>query len=122
MSTTLRPSVDAFRRAGWLPVSQQAYDTWMEKMNTEISDDVKRMPGPGEHGTAERALPGPQLLQPVQEFKDFIETNPVVYLEFIRMFDGMTESVRIFYSLNIPSERRLYCSQKPTRRCFSCTT
>jgi phosphatidylserine decarboxylase len=90
---SLRPSAKHFRRAGWLPLTQKAYDEWMDKMNRKILPLARRMPGPGDI----RRVEGIELLQPVQEFKDFIETNPEVYTDFIRMFDGMTESVCILY-------------------------
>jgi len=90
MPKTLRLSVEAIRRAGWLPVSKEAYDKWMNAISCKISTDVRRLPGPGG-----AAAEGPELLQPVKNFKDFIETNSVVYADFVRMFDGMTESVSI---------------------------
>jgi len=87
MSTTYRPSLEAFRRAGWLPVNQEAYDTWMHDLSTKISNAARSRGGEARG-----------LLQPVQDLKTFIETNPTVYQEFLRMFDGVTESVRVYYS------------------------
>uniref|UniRef100_A0A0W0FNV2 L-tryptophan decarboxylase PsiD-like domain-containing protein n=1 Tax=Moniliophthora roreri TaxID=221103 RepID=A0A0W0FNV2_MONRR len=87
--TSMRPSADAFRRAGWLPLSQEVYDDYMKKLEKEITGPAKRMPGPGTLYDAVRSAP--ELLEPVKEFKDFIETNAVVYTDVVRMFDGITE-------------------------------
>ena len=64
----------------------------MNAVSRKISTDVRRLPGPGG-----AAVEGPELFQPVQDFKDFIETNPMAYADFVRMIDGMTESVSILY-------------------------
>jgi len=77
MSKTLRPLPEHFRKAGWHHASNKVYKEWMKEMSVKAhramkSDDVT-------------------LLPPIQDFKDFIETNPTVYEEFIRMFEGMTE-------------------------------
>jgi len=90
MSTTYRPPLEAFRRAGWLPVSQEAYDTWMTDLSIKIS-----------HAARSRGGKATGLLQPIQDLKTFIETNPTVYQEFLRMFDGVTESVCIYYSRSL---------------------
>ncbi|KAI3616850.1 phosphatidylserine decarboxylase [Moniliophthora roreri] len=88
-TTTIRPPVDAFRRAGWLPASQQVYNDYMKKLKHEITGPAKRMPGPGTlYDTVGAA---PELLEPIKEFKDFIETNAVVYTDIVRMFDKITE-------------------------------
>ncbi|THV00224.1 hypothetical protein K435DRAFT_751390 [Dendrothele bispora CBS 962.96] len=73
---TLRPSPEAFRNAGWLPKSKDAYDKYMSNLCTRIRSGV--------YNTADALLP------PVQEFKNFIESEPTVYGEFIRMFDDLT--------------------------------
>jgi len=78
MPATLRPSAKAFKNAGWLPASKAVYDKWMKDLTDRI-----RAPG----YRAETAL-----LPPVQAFKEFIETVPTVYEEFIRMFEGVTEA------------------------------
>ena len=76
---TLRPSAEAFRRAGWLPASNKVYKEWMD----ELTKRIRLVP----FGAAEALLP------PVQQFKDYIETDATVYQEFIRMFEGVTEAV-----------------------------
>lgn len=85
MPKTLRPSAKAFKNAGWLPVSKAVYDEWMRELTSRIRDPRYR---------AETAL-----LPPVQAFKEFIETVPTVYEEFVRMFEGITEAVRVFCNL-----------------------
>ncbi|ESK90805.1 phosphatidylserine decarboxylase [Moniliophthora roreri MCA 2997] len=85
----LRPSAEAFRRAGWLPLSQEVYDNYMKELAKQMISPAKKMPGPGtlydSVGTA------PELIEPIKEFKDFIETNAVVYTDVVRMFDKITE-------------------------------
>lgn len=54
---------------------------------------------------------GRALLPEVQAFKEFIEHNPIVFTEFVSMFEGATEPVcssfcskiRFLSCLNIPS-------------------
>lgn len=75
---TLRPSAQAFRNSGWLPKSKAAYDGYMKKMHHRTQTGVYR--------TADALLPA------VREFKHFIETEPTVYGEFIRMFDDVDQS------------------------------
>ncbi|KAF9073985.1 Phophatidylserine decarboxylase-domain-containing protein [Rhodocollybia butyracea] len=75
---TLRPSAAAFRNAGWLPKSKQAYDSYMERIHRRTQSGVYR--------TADA------LLHPVRQFKVFIESDPTVYGEFIRMFDNVDQS------------------------------
>ncbi|ESK90804.1 phosphatidylserine decarboxylase [Moniliophthora roreri MCA 2997] len=88
-TVNLRPSAEAFRRAGWLPLSQEVYDDYMKKLEKEIAGPAERMPGPGTpYDSVENA---PELIEPVKEFKEFIETNAVVYTDVVRMFDKMTE-------------------------------
>jgi len=97
MTKTLRPSIDDFRRMGWLPISQEVYDKWMNDLNDKIVPAAKRMPGPGTtYGDAKDA---PDLLAPIQDFKDFIETNAVVYTDIVRMFEGMTESPKTYQEM-----------------------
>ncbi|ESK90803.1 phosphatidylserine decarboxylase [Moniliophthora roreri MCA 2997] len=87
--TSIRPPVDAFRRAGWLPASQQVYNDYMKKLKHEITGPAKKIPGPGTLYDTVRSAP--ELIEPIKEFKDFIETNAVVYTDVVRMFDGITE-------------------------------
>ena len=74
MPAILRPSAASFRASGWLPASQAHFDKYIKHITITF-----RTPTP--------------LLPAIQEFKDFIETDPTVYTEFIRMFEGATESV-----------------------------
>ncbi|KAK1231464.1 hypothetical protein PQX77_005417 [Marasmius sp. AFHP31] len=71
---TLRPSAQSFRDSGWLPKSKAAFDKF-------ILDLTKRILSPIYTRGA------PELLPPVQEFQNFIESDPTVFLEFNRMFD-----------------------------------
>ncbi|KZP09902.1 hypothetical protein FIBSPDRAFT_938295 [Athelia psychrophila] len=78
MPKTIRPSVAAFRNFGWLPANKEVYDAFMKDLtgrvcNRTYADQVG-------------------LLPPIQEFKEFIETDAMVYEEFVRMFQGITES------------------------------
>ncbi|MDK0628410.1 hypothetical protein P5F04_16280, partial [Clostridium perfringens] len=62
----------------------------MSKMHSKLAPLAAHMPGPGiTYGAVKEA---PALLVPIQEFKDFIEGNVVVFTDLVRMFDGMTES------------------------------
>lgn len=79
MVKTLRPSPEAFRRFGWHPASQKVYDDFMNDLASQIHTVYK--------STEARLLPA------IQEFKDFIDSQPTVYQEFVRMFEGVTESV-----------------------------
>ena len=85
MFKTLRPSVEAFKKAGWHPVSNEAYKEWMKDLTDRVC-----------HPTYTSRVP---LLPSIQAFKDFIETNPTVYQEFIRMFEGVTEPVCVLCSV-----------------------
>ncbi|EEB97399.1 hypothetical protein MPER_03292, partial [Moniliophthora perniciosa FA553] len=87
--TTMRPPVEAFRRAGWLPVSQQVYNDYLQKLKQEVTGPAKKMPGPGT--VYDGVDDAPDLIEPIKEFKDFIETNAVVYTDVVRMFDKITE-------------------------------
>ncbi|EEB93069.1 hypothetical protein MPER_08326, partial [Moniliophthora perniciosa FA553] len=82
-------SLDAFRRAGWLSVSQEVYNSWMKKLEKEVTGPAERMPRPGTiYDTVDNA---PELLEPIKEFKNFIESDAVVYTDVVRMFDNITE-------------------------------
>ncbi|KIJ46555.1 hypothetical protein M422DRAFT_249703, partial [Sphaerobolus stellatus SS14] len=87
MTKTLRPSAHSFRKSGWLPASREHYDRYMKSLSHKARSPVY---------TAETPL-----LPPIQDFKTFIETNPTVYTEFIRMFEGVTESPRNYEELLI---------------------
>ncbi|KAF9264631.1 hypothetical protein L218DRAFT_998583 [Marasmius fiardii PR-910] len=76
----LRPSARSFRDSGWLPKSKAHYEKYVAKLHQTI------LTSPTYTSTES------QLLPPVQEFKDFIESNPTVYLEFNRMFDDIPET------------------------------
>ncbi|ESK83197.1 phosphatidylserine decarboxylase family protein [Moniliophthora roreri MCA 2997] len=87
-TVTLRPPVEAFRRTGWLPVSQEVYNGYMKRLK-EVTRPTKRVPSPGTiYDGVDKA---PELLEPIKEFKDFIETNAVVYTDVVRMFDEITD-------------------------------
>lgn len=78
---TLRPSADAFRKLGWLPTDDKVYHEFITDLtkrtcNETYSDQVT-------------------LLQPIRDFKQFIESNPAVHAEFIAMFEGIEESVSL---------------------------
>jgi hypothetical protein len=75
----LRPSHRSFQRSGWLPKSQDAYDRYMKKLHSKVHSDI--------YMNVDALLPA------VKEFKDFVESDPTVYGEFIRMFDSVTEAV-----------------------------
>ncbi|KAG8702915.1 hypothetical protein FRC09_004465 [Ceratobasidium sp. 395] len=85
MSTpkSLRPSIDDFRRFGWLPKDPETYNKWMGKLVQDITPTAQRMYS---------GIDVPELLEPVREFKEAIETNAVIYTDIVRMFDGMTEA------------------------------
>ncbi|KAF8579972.1 hypothetical protein K439DRAFT_1394149 [Ramaria rubella] len=78
MSEILRPSAESFRKSGWLPASKADFNKYFESLKRTILHPVYSSQNP--------------LLPPVQAFKDFIEIDPTVYLEFIRMFEGATDS------------------------------
>ena len=79
MSKTIRPTVDHFRRAGWIPKSNEVYKEWMGDITRRIRHPLYLTQVP--------------LLPPLLEFKKFIETHATVYEEFVRMFEGVTEAV-----------------------------
>ncbi|GJJ10024.1 hypothetical protein Clacol_004250, partial [Clathrus columnatus] len=74
-SKVLRPSAHAFRKAGWLAADQATYNKYIDYLLS---------------GIKKRRDAQDSLLPAVQEFKNFIETDPVVFTDFIRMFDGST--------------------------------
>lgn len=76
MSSIARPSAAEFRRGGWIPASEKVLRDYILKL---ILLARKRRDG------------GETLLPKVQEFKDFIETDAVVFTGFIRMFEGATD-------------------------------
>lgn len=82
MSTTLRPSAESFRKAGWLPASDAVFQDFMKDLTDRTCNST--------YSTQVDLLPC------IKDFKSFIETNPTVYQEFVRMFEGMKESVRTF--------------------------
>ncbi|KZP26285.1 hypothetical protein FIBSPDRAFT_949465 [Athelia psychrophila] len=77
MPTTIRPSVAAFRQFGWLPANKEVYEEFMGDLTKRVRY----------HGADQV-----ELLPPIKDFKEFIETNATVYGEFVRMFQGITES------------------------------
>jgi hypothetical protein len=65
---------DHFRKAGWLPISQEVLDKWLK----ETLSTVVRIREP--------------LLPVIQEFKVFIENNGKMYMGFHEMFEGASGS------------------------------
>jgi phosphatidylserine decarboxylase len=78
MSKTLRPSAEAFRKAGWLPASDEVYKEFMKDLTARTCNQT--------YATQV------ELLQPIKDFKALIENDATVYQEFIRMFEGVDES------------------------------
>ncbi|KAJ8074923.1 hypothetical protein PM082_019250 [Marasmius tenuissimus] len=78
---TLRPGAQSFRDAGWLPKSKEVFDKFIVEVTKNFP---KNAPMSTEDGTP--------LLAPVQAFKDFIESEPTVFLEFNRMFDDIPDT------------------------------
>ena len=75
-SRTLRPSRKSFQNAGWLPQSEEAFRDFMHDLSKRVKNR-RQLIRDGDD----------ELLPAVQEFKDFIESEPTVYGEFIRMFE-----------------------------------
>ncbi|KAF5340113.1 hypothetical protein D9758_013137 [Tetrapyrgos nigripes] len=78
---TLRPGAQSFRNSGWLPRSKEAFDKFLLDLIKTIELPIY-------------TTDSPTLLPPVQEFKDFIENDPTVFLEFNRMFDNIPDTER----------------------------
>ncbi|GJJ10046.1 hypothetical protein Clacol_004272 [Clathrus columnatus] len=90
MSKVLPPSADAFRKAGWIAAVQATYTRYI--LVNHLLSEIKK------HRDVQDGL-----IPVVQEFKNFIETDPVVFTDFIRMFDGTTEPIpTTFGSLGPP--------------------
>ncbi|KAJ7712930.1 Phophatidylserine decarboxylase-domain-containing protein [Mycena olivaceomarginata] len=68
---------DHFRRAGWLPASDEHLHKWMKAAVDEVAVGKRK------NGT---------LLPVVQDFVDFIETNAEMYMGFHRMFEEQPPS------------------------------
>ncbi|KAG9126316.1 hypothetical protein FRC07_003915 [Ceratobasidium sp. 392] len=92
---TLRPSIDDFRRFGWLPKDQQTYDDWMNKLVHHVESKTRGTPA----ATPYSGVDLPDLLEPIQEFKKAIETNAVIFTDIVRMFEGMTESPKTYQEM-----------------------
>lgn len=75
-SRTFRPSRKSFQRAGWLPESEEAFLDFMHDLSKRAKNRQQLIRDGDD-----------ELLPAVQEFKDFIESEPTVYGEFIRMFE-----------------------------------
>lgn len=78
MSNIVRPSAASFRRAGWIAANKKSLLGYINSLLTTFT----------RHRDA-----GEELLPPVREFKEFIEKDPVVFTDFVRMFERATESV-----------------------------
>jgi phosphatidylserine decarboxylase len=83
MAPTIRPSVAAFQRFGWLPASKEVYDEFMTDLSTRACN---------------RTFDA-TLLPSIQNFKEFIENDATVYQEFVRMFEGVDESPKNYIEL-----------------------
>ena len=86
MSQTLRPSRESFQNSGWLPKSQEAFHDYMHKLSKKVQNKRQLI-----------LDGGAALLPEVQEFKNFIESEPTVYGEFIRMFEVCMSLIHGFH-------------------------
>lgn len=68
---------------GWLPASDAVFNEFMGDLTDRTCN--------------EKYSSQVTLMQPIQDFKAFIESDPVVYQEFITMFEGIEESVSPFF-------------------------
>jgi hypothetical protein len=103
MSTKL-PSAEAFRRAGWLPLSPQVHKAWLGDLHRKVDSKAKaleaydyatKLPAAG---SPPDNIPCHELIPAVQEFKDFIESDPTIYSEFIRMFESAKDGVCVVFN------------------------
>lgn len=74
MSSSLKPINKTFAAGKWMPSDQETLTAWLKKImsKAETSD-----------------LP---LLPVIEDFKNFIETDPKAYMFFTQMFDQVSES------------------------------
>lgn len=86
---TLRPSFDAFKRAGWYPASTEIYKAYMQHLDKQTHGSMKL----GDDG----------LLPSVRNFKNFVDDTPTVYQEFVRMFQGIAKSESVSIQTSSPS-------------------
>ncbi|PPQ83218.1 Tryptophan decarboxylase (PsiD) [Psilocybe cyanescens] len=70
---------------GWLPASDAVFNEFMGDLTDRTCN--------------EKYSSQVTLMQPIQDFKAFIESDPVVYQEFITMFEGIEESPRNYHEL-----------------------
>lgn len=84
MSNISRPSADAFQKAGWIAVSEKVLLEYLEK----LASRARSRRGGDE-----------TLLSSVQAFKEFIEHDPVVFTDFIRMFENAVEPPKDYMEL-----------------------
>ncbi|KAH9476873.1 L-tryptophan decarboxylase [Psilocybe cubensis] len=82
---SLCPTPESLRNMGWLSVSDAVYSEFIGELATRASNRNYS----NEFG----------LMQPIQEFKAFIESDPVVHQEFIDMFEGIQDSPRNYQEL-----------------------
>ena len=57
------------RPGGWFPADTRVHKEWLKKQADHVDNNPK------------------ELIPVLREFKDFIESEPTVYGEFIRMFE-----------------------------------
>lgn len=99
--STILPSADAFRRAGWLHASPQEHKNWLNRKKEEVRGKASALKAYHRAvkvcaTTDEGAeISSPDLLPSVKEFADYIKSDPTVYIEFNRMFDDVTDGVSI---------------------------
>lgn len=118
--TTALPSIDAFRHAGWLPDSSHVHKKWLNDLRREVASKIQELEV-YHHATRSSAradqnpviIPRPELLPAVQEFKDFIEGDPNVYTEFIRMFEGVKNEPKDYYTLIAMYNRAIRIAPTP---------
>ncbi|MFT4427859.1 phosphatidylserine decarboxylase family protein [Enterobacter hormaechei] len=86
MSKQLLPAKNTFVAGKWMPSDTEALAYWLKK----IMDKEAKSSRP--------------LLPVIQEFKDFIESDPVYYMYFNEMFDEVPEELNVSPA-NLPQVR-----------------
>lgn len=74
---TLRPSAATFRKFGWLPANNVVFLDFMKDLVARTCNKT--------YSTQVELLPA------IKDFKKFIEDDPTVFQEFVRMFEGLDE-------------------------------
>jgi hypothetical protein len=89
------PSPEAFRDSGWLPASPEVHRQWLRDLKKKVDPKTRQLKDHHHIRSSytaadQKAAIQPVLLPAVEEFRKFIEGDPTVYTEFIRMFQGIT--------------------------------